>query len=120
MVYGLPPGATSDGHQFSHHGRRRKKPEGSDVAKIRKTEKTVEIHEVYVIRRTNGALPELCSQCPPGGGVLVTPQEAAAIAKVPVRTIYRWVETGMVHHRNEPDGSVDVCTKSLPITLNSE
>ena len=97
-----------------------KKPERSDVAKTRKTEKTVEIHEVYVIRRTSGALPELCSQCPTGGGVLVTPEEAAAIAKVSVRTIYRWVETGMVHYRNASDGSVVVCTKSLPITLNSE
>ena len=90
------------------------------MAKTRKTEKTVEIHEVYVIRRPSGALPELCSQCSTGGGVLVTPEEAAAIAKVPVRTVYRWVEIGMVHHRNAPDGSVVVCTKSLPITLNSE
>ena len=120
MAYGLPPGATSDGHQFSRHGRRRKKLERSDVAKTRKTEKTVEIHEVYVIRRTSGALPALCSQCSNSGGVLVTPEEAAAIAKVSVRAIYRWVEADVVHYRNGPDGSVVVCTKSLPITLNSK
>ena len=90
------------------------------MAKTRKTEKTVEIHEVYVIRRTSGALPPLCSKCSNGSGLLVTPEEAAAIASVPVRTVYRWIETAMVHYRNEPDGSVSVCTKSMPITLNSE
>jgi hypothetical protein len=83
------------------------------VAKKRRTEKTVEIHEVYVIRQTSGALPALCPQCPAGDSVMVAPEQAAVIAAVPARTIYRWVETKMIHYKEAPDGSLIVCVKSL-------
>jgi len=85
------------------------------VAKRRRTEKTVEIHEVYVIRQTSGSLPALCVECPTGDALLVAPEQAAVIAAVPVRTIYRWVEARMVHYKELPDGSLTVCVKSLPI-----
>ena len=85
------------------------------MAKRRRTEKTVEIHEVYVIRQTSGALPALCVECPTGDAILVAPEQAAVIAAVPVRMIYRWVEAGMIHYKEAPDGSLTVCVKSLPI-----
>ena len=85
------------------------------MAKRRRTEKTVEIHEVYVIRQTSGPLPALCAECPAGDAIMVAPEQAAVIAAVPVRTIYRWVEAGMVHYKETPDGSLVVCVKSLPI-----
>ena len=85
------------------------------MAKTRRTEKTVEIHEVYVIRQTSGALPALCVECQVGDAIMVAPEQAAVIAAVPVRTIYCWVEAQMVHYKEAPDGSIIVCVKSLPI-----
>ena len=83
------------------------------MAKRRKTEKTVEIHEVYVIRQTSGSLPALCVECPAGDSVMVAPEQAAVITAVPARTIYRWAETRMIHYKEAPDGSLIVCLKSL-------
>jgi len=45
---------------------------------------------------------------------MVTPEQAAAVTHVPERMIYRWVESGLVHYREEPNGSISVCVKSLP------
>ena len=87
----------------------------SSVAKTRRTEKTVEIHEFYVIRTASGSLPPLCSECQTADAIMVAPEQAAVIAAVPVRTVYRRVETEMVHYKEGP-GSMLVCVKSL---LNS-
>jgi hypothetical protein len=85
------------------------------VAKRHRTEKTVEIHEVYVIRSTSGALPALCAECATGDALMVSPEQAAVIAAVPVRAVYRWVEAGMIHYNEAAGGSIVVCVKSLPI-----
>jgi hypothetical protein len=90
------------------------------VAKRRRTEKTVEIHEVYVIRQTSGPLPALCVECQAGDALMVAPEQAAVIAAVPVRTIYRWVETEIIHYKEAPGGSLIVCVKSLPIRGSAE
>ena len=86
------------------------------MAKTRKTSKAIEIHEVYIIRSTSGALPALCAECATGDALLVAPEQAAVIAHVPVRMIYHWVETAAVHYKEGPDGSLTVCLKSLPAT----
>ena len=88
------------------------------MAKTRKTERAVEIHEFYVIRSTSGSLPALCAECSSGDAFMVTPEQAAAVAHVPVRSIYRSVETGVVHYREGTDGSLVVCLKSLTETRN--
>jgi len=80
----------------------------------RKTEKLIEIHEFYVVRSASGSLLSLCPECPGGDAVMVKPEQAAVAARVPVRMIYRWVETGRVHFRDQPNGSIVVCVKSLP------
>lgn len=85
------------------------------MAKRRRTEKIVEIHEVYVIRQTSGPLPALCAECLTGDALMVAPEQAAVIAAVPVRAVYRWIETGMIHYREASDGSLIVCVRSLPI-----
>jgi hypothetical protein len=100
--------------------RQAKRSGRNGVAKKRRTEKTVEIHEVYVIRQTSGPLPALCAECPTGDAIMVAPEQAAVIAAVPVRTIYRWVETQMIHYKEAPDGSLVVCVKSLPISGAAE
>ena len=82
----------------------------------RRTEKTVEIHEFYIIRSASGSLPALCGECATGDAIMVVPEQAAAVAHVPVRMIYRWVETGVIHYQEAPDGSLIVCLKSLLAT----
>lgn len=88
------------------------------MAKTRKTERAVEIHEFYVIRSTSGSLPALCAECSGGDAFMVAPEQAAALAHVPLRSIYRGVETGVVHYREGTDGSLVVCLKSLTMTRN--
>jgi len=83
------------------------------VAKTGKTDKSIEIHEFYVIR-TSGALPALCVECSTGNAIMVAPEQAAVVANVPVRMIYSWVEAGAIHYKEGPNGSVIVCLQSLP------
>ena len=87
------------------------------MAKTRRTEQSVEIHEFYVIR-TSGSLPALCRECGAGDAIMVAAEQAAVVARVPVRLIYRWVETAVIHFNEAPDGSMMVCLKSLPATTN--
>jgi hypothetical protein len=101
-------------HGNTKVARQAKRSGRNGVAKKRRTEKTVEIHEVYVIRQTSGPLPALCVECATGDALMVAPEQAAVIAAVPVRTIYRWVEINMIHYKEAPDGSLIVCVKSLP------
>lgn len=44
---------------------------------------------------------------------MVTPQEAAAIAGVTERAIYRWLEAGKVHFTETPSGLLLICLDSL-------
>jgi hypothetical protein len=83
------------------------------VKKTRRTEKTVEIHEFYAIRTASGSLPALCADCPTGDAIMLAPEQASVLAHVPTRTIYRLVETGPIHYREMPDGSLIVCVRSL-------
>jgi hypothetical protein len=83
------------------------------VKKTRRTEKTVEIHEFYSIRTASGSLPALCGDCSTGDAVMLTPEQAAVLAHVPTRVIYRLVETGSIHYREAPNGSLIVCVRSL-------
>jgi len=43
---------------------------------------------------------------------MLKPEEAAAIARVNTRTIYRWIEAGEIHHVENAD-DVLVCPKQL-------
>jgi hypothetical protein len=88
------------------------------VAKTRKTEKSIEIHEFYVVRSASGSLPALCPECASGDAIMVAAEQAAVVAHVPVRMIYRWVETAVVHFKELPNGSLVVCLKSLPTTAH--
>ena len=83
------------------------------MKKTRRTEKTVEIHEVYAIRTASGALPALCAECSQGDAIMLAPDHAALLSHVPTRMIYRLVETGSIHYREEPNGSLIVCVRSL-------
>ena len=88
------------------------------MSKTRRTEKTVEIHEFYAIRIASGSLPALCADCSTGDAIMLGPEQAAVLAHVPTRMIYRWVETGAIHYREAADGSLIVCIRSLAAARN--
>ena len=88
------------------------------MKKTRRTEKTVEIHEFYAIRTASGSLPALCSDCPTSDAIMLAPDHAALLSQVPTRMIYRLVETGSIHYREAPNGSLIVCVRSLVAARN--
>ena len=64
-----------------------------------------------VLRHTAAARTRVgCTECKTR---MVTPEEAAIIARTNMRTIYRWVETGAVHF-TELNGRLWICLSSLP------
>jgi hypothetical protein len=64
----------------------------------------------------NSALPFIarCAECPTMMP-MVTPEQAAIVARVNPRVIYRWVETGTIHFVENSDGVLLVCPSSLPV-----
>src|ERR1700742_3460897 len=90
------------------------------VKKTRRSERTVEIHEFYTIRTASGSLPKLCSDCPTGDAIMLVPEQAAALAQIPARMIYRCVETNSIHYREMSDGQLIVCLKSLVAELKPQ
>jgi len=88
------------------------------VKKTRRIEKIVEIHEFYAIRTASGSLPALCTECSQRDAIMLAPDHAALLSHVPTRMIYRLVETGSIHYREEPNGSVVVCVRSLVAARN--
>ena len=88
------------------------------MKKTRRTETTVEIHEFYAIRTASGSLPALCAECSTGDAIMLVPDHAALLLHVPTRMIYRLVETGSIHYREEPNGSLIVCIRTLVAARN--
>ena len=76
------------------------------------TEITIERSEVLVVRRANKALYAWCAECE-AEVRMGTPEEAAALAHLSMRTIYRRVETGRVHFTETVDGGLLVCLNSI-------
>jgi len=88
------------------------------VKKTRRTERIVEIHEFYAVRTASGSLPALCGECSQGDAIMLAPDHAALLSHVPTRMIYRLVETGSIHYREESNGSLVVCVRSLVAARN--
>jgi hypothetical protein len=83
-----------------------------DHGKEKTTTIKTETHEVLVVaRRSNQLIRMWCEEC----GIevdMLNPEEAAAIAQVSTRTIYRWIEAGQIHHV-ETQECLLVCPKQL-------
>jgi hypothetical protein len=79
----------------------------------KRTEIAIEIDEVVFIKWFSN-LPGMswCVGCA-NEVVMVTPAQAAVIARVTVRDINRRVEAGAVHFLETPEGALLVCTNSL-------
>jgi hypothetical protein len=83
------------------------------VDKKKITTITSETHEVFIVR-SEGRHPirMWCPDCAADVEML-KPEEAAAIANVSPRTIYRWIEAAQIHHCEGMGGNVVVCPAQL-------
>lgn len=78
----------------------------------RRIEITVEKHRLVVLKRRNRLIDAWCQACREQVP-MVTPDEAAAIARVSSRTIYRRVEAGELHYTETAAGWLLVCANSI-------
>jgi hypothetical protein len=82
--------------------------------KRRKIEIISLTNQTLIIR--NPALPFVarCIECMTTMP-MVTPEQAAIVARVNPRAIYRWVEAGTIHFVENSEGVLLVCPNSLPV-----
>jgi hypothetical protein len=73
---------------------------------------TVESHEILVLRRSSAPIHAWCAQC--GSQVQMIPSaQAALLAGVSSRVIYRQIEAGRLHFIETPDHALLICLQSL-------
>ena len=78
----------------------------------KRTQISVEKREVWVVRGQQKVMAALCEAC--GTQVeMVIAEQAAAMARVSRRDIYRRVESGELHFTETEDGLLYVCLNSL-------
>ena len=82
------------------------------MRRIRRIEVTVETDEIAIIRGLQDKVLSLCPECA-DAVVMMTPDEAALIARTTTREIYRRVEEGSVHPVETPEGFLLVCPRSV-------
>ncbi len=82
------------------------------MTKKKRTEVTVETHQLFVVRKIGSSVGTWCAEC---AAVvrMIAPDEAGMIADVSARTIYRWVEADRIHFVETPVGRLLVCLDSL-------
>lgn len=78
----------------------------------RRIEITVEKRRLVVMKRGRAPVLCWCADCD-GQVAMLTPDQAAAIANVSSRTIYRRVEAGEMHYLETAEGHLLVCANSL-------
>ena len=82
------------------------------MIKKRKTEITIEAHEVWLVRSWRRGAPTRCAECPDRPEML-TPEEAARLAGLTSRAIYRLVESDQIHSTETEHGALFVCLAPL-------
>ena len=85
---------------------------GDQDVKRRRTELTIQTHEVVVLHGGEAQTRAWCRQCREER-VFLLPEAAARLAGVSVRTIYRRVEEKRLHFLETPDGRVRVCVEAI-------
>lgn len=79
----------------------------------RTVEVLVETREIAAIKTARPSeITKWCPKCDQEVP-MITPAMATDLASLTLRTIYTWIETDRVHFKEEPDGSVFICQKSL-------
>jgi hypothetical protein len=81
----------------------------------KRTEITIETDRIVVISGRSHSARAWCKSC--GRQVtMVTVDDAARLARVSSRTIFRWVEDEKLHFTERPDGCLLVCYESIPLS----
>lgn len=82
--------------------------------RMKRIETTIETHHVISITRAGAICSKLgwCADCAQPSR-WTTPDCAAALRNVSLRTIYRWVEANSIHFNETIDGQVLLCVNSL-------
>ena len=78
----------------------------------RRIEITVETQRVTLVNRRSVAATAWCERCG-ARSLLVSAEEAARLAGVTAREIFRRVETDALHFAETPEGELLVCRDSL-------
>jgi hypothetical protein len=86
--------------------------EGREVVKSIRTECSVEIDDVFVIKRLGRSVEGWCARCE-SVSTQVTPEDAAMLLGTGPRAVYRLVEANEVHWSEGPEKLVLVCLASL-------
>jgi excisionase family DNA binding protein len=85
--------------------------------KKRHTVTTIETHETWIVRRpATESTAIVCAACP-GERRMLTPKQAAEEAGVTNRTVYRWVDEGVIHFLETEEGNLFVCLAPLTIDV---
>jgi hypothetical protein len=79
---------------------------------------TVSKDEITLIKKMPG---KAMATCPPCGRQveMATPEQAVTLTGIHSRTIYGWVEGGLVHFIETADGHLLICLNSLRATHES-
>ncbi|MFN7929577.1 MAG: hypothetical protein U0Y68_16850 [Blastocatellia bacterium] len=85
------------------------------MSKKQITEIEIERRETFVIRPARHEQRPRCSQCS-GAETMLTPGEAARLAGVSQRIVFRWLDQGEIHFCETPEGDVYLCAACLPLT----
>ena len=79
----------------------------------KRTEITIETDRIFVLSRRKVFVVAWCHECGQRT-TMITVDEAAAIAGVSSRTIYRWVESERLHFAETSEGCLLICRESIP------
>jgi hypothetical protein len=82
------------------------------MKKTRRMKVTVETERLLVISRRRGQLDGWCEACHAEVRV-VGVEEAALVANLGQRAIFRWIESGRLHFTETPRGALLICLESL-------
>ena len=85
----------------------------------KRTEILVDLDEVFVLRSRQTLSFAWCAEC--GDQVqMLTPDQAATIAGLSSRIIYRWIEARRIHFTETGEGQLLICQSSLPALIEGE
>ena len=83
-----------------------------ETATKRRIEINIDRQRLFVLKRRDAVAAEWCREC--GRKVqMLTPDQAATIANVSSRTIYRRVEAGEMHYLETAEGFLLICPNSI-------
>jgi excisionase family DNA binding protein len=88
------------------------------MSRRKRMEITVET-SLLVFRRTTNPAAVSCVECS-SPVQMITPEEAAVLASVSTRTVYRRVERGQLHFVETDAGRLLICPNCLPTSISAK